>query len=59
MEQKNRTLKMFSFRTWCTEKPFGYRVVHTFDTFLFLVQESYVLVYCVLFILYFKFRVDM
>ena len=22
------TLKTFSLRTWCTKKPFGYRIVH-------------------------------
>ena len=26
-------LKMFGPKTWCTKKPFGYRVVHHLDIF--------------------------
>jgi len=27
-EQQKKALKKFDPRTWCTKKPFGYRVIH-------------------------------
>ena len=28
IEQKKEAFKKFDPRTWCTKKPFGYRVIH-------------------------------
>ena len=28
LNDKKKTLKKFGPRTWCTKKPFGYRVIH-------------------------------
>ena len=28
IERQIKALKMFSLKTWCTKKPFGYRVAH-------------------------------
>ena len=28
LNDKNKTLKKFGLRTWCTNKPYSYRVIH-------------------------------
>ena len=46
IKQEKMSAKIFGLKTWCTKKPFGYRVLHHLATFKRLVDYKTLTISC-------------